>query len=93
MKEATGELSTTVIAIVAIAAILTIFTLILLPRLKNSISAKSMCASATCLRTNCPADQATCECEYIEMTTDAAGAVSTSNTTVTCPNPYIDNSN
>lgn len=90
MKEATGELSTTVIAIVAIAAILTIFTLIL-PRLKNSISAKSMCASATCLRSDC-GEAATCTCTYIEMTTNDSGTVETNDVEVTCPNPYIDNS-
>ena len=36
MKEATGELSTTVITIVAIAAISTLFIAILYPRLKTS---------------------------------------------------------
>ena len=46
MKEATGELSTTVIAIVAIAAVLTIFTVWLLPAMRSTIRAKTYCSSA-----------------------------------------------
>lgn len=46
MKEATGELSTTVIAIVAIAAVLAIFTAILLPQMKRSIALSTACNSA-----------------------------------------------
>ena len=38
MKDATGELSTTVIAIVAIAAIAAIFTVFLLPTLTAQIA-------------------------------------------------------
>ena len=48
MKEATSELSTTMIAIVAIAAVLTIFTVLLLPNLKKSINARMHCADAVC---------------------------------------------
>lgn len=43
MKEATGELSTTVIAIVAIAAILAIFTAFLLPTLRAQIALTQAC--------------------------------------------------
>ncbi len=43
MKEATGELSTTVIAIVAIAAILAIFTTFLLPMLRSQIALTQAC--------------------------------------------------
>lgn len=43
MKEATGELSTTVITIVAIAAISTLFIAILYPRLKTSIQLNQAC--------------------------------------------------
>lgn len=53
MKEATGELSTTVIAVVAIAAVLGIFTAFLLPSLRASLRAKTYCSSAT----NCTACQ------------------------------------
>ena len=46
MKEATGELSTTVIAIVAIAAVLTIFTVFLLPGIKSALRSKTYCSAA-----------------------------------------------
>ena len=45
MKEATGELSTTVIAIVAIAAILAIFTVFLLPTLRAQIALSQACSN------------------------------------------------
>ncbi len=62
MKEATGELSTTVIAVVAIAAVLTIFTTVLLPYLKTSITARMHCSDAySC---NCPNDGGRCTCLY-----------------------------
>lgn len=44
MKEATGELSTTVITIVAIAAIAAIFTAFLLPTLRAQIALSQACA-------------------------------------------------
>lgn len=61
MKEATGELSTTVIAVVAIAAVLTLFTTILLPYLKGSISSRMHCSDAYGC-TNCTGGK--CECKY-----------------------------
>ena len=45
MKEATGELSTTVIAIVAIAAIMAIFMAFLLPTLRTQIALNQACTS------------------------------------------------
>lgn len=45
MKEATGELSTTVIAIVAIAAIATLFTVFLLPVLRTNIILGQACTN------------------------------------------------
>ena len=45
MKEATGELSTTAIAIVAIGLILAIFTAILLPTLRSQIALNQACNS------------------------------------------------
>ncbi|HBA38150.1 MAG TPA: hypothetical protein DCY94_05465 [Firmicutes bacterium] len=45
MKEATGELSTTVIAIVAIAAILAVFTVFLLPTLRAQIALTQACSN------------------------------------------------
>ena len=46
MKEATGELSNTVITVVAIAAILTLFTVFLYPSLKAAIRARTYCQSS-----------------------------------------------
>ncbi len=45
MKEATGELSTTVIAIVAIAAIAGLFTVFLLPMLRANIILGQACGN------------------------------------------------
>lgn len=46
MKEATGELSGTVITVVAIAAVAAVFTMILLPMLKRNIALTTACNSA-----------------------------------------------
>ena len=46
MKDATGELSMTAIAVVAIAAIAGIFTLFILPRLRSNLSNQVKCQSA-----------------------------------------------
>ena len=76
MKEATGELSTTMIAVVAIAAVLTIFTVVLLPYLRSSLRSRLHCADATC-DSNCT--DATCNCTYINDNGTAEN--------VTCNNP------
>ena len=46
MKEATGELSGTVITVVAIAAVLVIFTTIILPMIRRNIALSTACSSA-----------------------------------------------
>ena len=38
MKEATGELNVTVIAVVAIAAIATLFMVVIYPRIRNNLT-------------------------------------------------------
>ena len=48
MKEATGELNMTVIAVVAIAAVGAFFTIVIWPRIKNSLSNSTDCANAVC---------------------------------------------
>ena len=45
MKEATGELSTTVIAVVAIAAISSLFIVFLYPQLKSNIILNQACSN------------------------------------------------
>ena len=76
MKEATGELSTTMIAVVAIAAVLTIFTVVLLPYLRSSLRSRLHCADATC---SADCVDATCPCTYINENGDSES--------VTCNNP------
>ena len=67
MKEATGELSTTVIAVVAIAAIAAIFTAFILPGLKGTILAKTHCASAiNCKTSECNGSGGDMSCEYYD---------------------------
>ena len=60
MKEATGELSTTVITVVAIAAILSLFTVFLYPQLKGAILARTHCAQAV----NCTQNGNKRTCHY-----------------------------
>ena len=48
MKEATGELNMTVIAIVAIAAIGAFFYAVIWPNIKTSIDNSRKCSSAVC---------------------------------------------
>ena len=47
MKEATGELSTTVITVVAIAAISTLFIVFLYPQLKASVILNQACGNGS----------------------------------------------
>ena len=46
MKEATGELSGTVITVVAIAAVVALFTTLLLPMIKRNIQLGTACDAA-----------------------------------------------
>ena len=83
MKEATGELSTTVIAVVAIAAVLTIFTTILLPMLRQQIQARMHCSDAIC--TECKDDDAKCNCTYQKYKDD--GSEDGNPISIKCQNP------
>ena len=62
MKEATGELNMTVIAVVAIAAVGAFFYAFVWPNIKSSISRSTKCADAICPE-NC---DGTCTCTYID---------------------------
>ena len=70
MKEATGELSNTVITVVAIAAILTLFTVFLYPRLKTAIMARTYCQSAVQCGT-CDGGKQKCHYYNDDMTINA----------------------
>ena len=77
MKEATGELSGTVITVVAIAAVAAIFTVFILPIIQSSLEARTQCAAAICNKSQCGQD-ASCSC------TKADGSGN-----ITCANPYL----
>lgn len=80
MKEATGELSTTVITVVAIAAIAGLFTIWLLPTLRTTIKAKTYCSSAV----NCGpcSTENKMQCHY--YVEDADGKMDVSEDFITC---------
>lgn len=65
MKEATGELSTTVIAIVAIAAILAVFTVFLLPTLRAQIALTQACSNGAGYTTADDEGRTTVSCEPV----------------------------
>ncbi len=79
MKEATGELSTTVIAVVAIAAVLAIFTAFLLPSLRASLRARTYCSSSVGC-TACVDGKR--ECHYNVENDD--GTITVSDDTIEC---------
>ena len=60
MKEATGELNMTVIAVVAIAAVGAFFYAFVWPRVKNSISKSTTCTDAIC--SSCTVENGTRVC-------------------------------
>lgn len=80
MKEATGELSNTVITVVAIAAILTLFTVFLYPALRNAIRARTYChAAVQCT----PCEGGTQECHFYTDDEGEAG-MNISEDTIQC---------
>lgn len=76
MKEATGELSTTVITVVAIAAILSLFTVFLYPSLKGAILARVHCSEAV----ECHGTGADRKCKFYKE-----DGITLSDTEITCP--------
>ena len=63
MKEASGELSMTAVAVVAIAAIGVVFTTLIWPAIKNNITRSTNCTQAfDC--DNC--SDGTCTCYYLD---------------------------
>lgn len=64
MKEASGELSMTAVAVVAIAAIGVVFTTLIWPSIKSNITRSTKCTQAySC---SCPGGGALCECKYLD---------------------------
>ena len=63
MKEASGELSMTAVAVVAIAAIGVVFTTLIWPAIKNNITRSTNCTQAyDC--TSCT--NGMCTCKYLD---------------------------
>ncbi len=75
MKDATGELSMTAVAVVAIAAIALVFRTLIWPAIQTSIEKSTYCSSAYGCH-DC--SESTCECYYT-----ATGGTETA---ITCPN-------
>ncbi|MDO4375549.1 MAG: hypothetical protein Q4C33_00015 [bacterium] len=64
MKEASGELSMTAVAVVAIAAIGVVFTTLIWPAMRNNIQAKLHCSAASCDTSTCA--DGYCQCFYCD---------------------------
>ena len=62
MKEASGELSMTAVAVVAIAAIGVVFTTLIWPAIKNNITRSTYCTQAF----DCTCSGDTCNCYYLD---------------------------
>ena len=75
MKDATGELSMTAIAVVAIAAIALLFRQFVWPSIQNNIQRNTYCSQAHA----CNCTGSTCSCNYY----DANGSEITG---LKCPN-------
>jgi hypothetical protein len=85
MKDATGELSMTAIAVVAIAAVAGIFTLFVYPRIRSTLIGSTKCQGAIC---DCGPDNNAdkCKCEYYDDNGNLVGNLE-------CPNPNKQNGN
>lgn len=78
MKEATGDLSMTAVAVVAIAAIGVVFSTLIWPQIRTNILRSTYCSQAF----NCDcAEGNTCTCNYC---TGDVGAGEDCTNTVTC---------
>lgn len=63
MKDATGELSMTAVAVVAIAAISVVFSTLIWPTIKANITRSTYCSQSF----NCTAcANGMCECQYMD---------------------------
>lgn len=86
MKEASGELSMTAVAVVAIAAIGVLFTTLIWPNIKGSLLASQRCSSS--FDCKCANTDRTCSCQYYKEDGTPSGDANR----VTCENPaYKDN--
>ncbi len=84
MKDATGELSMTAVAVVAIAAIAALFSTLIWPTIRTNIMRSSYCsASFDC---SCPEGEGMCDCYYCEASDDGQFEAKCDNPTpISCP--------
>ena len=67
MKEVTGDLSMTAVAIVAIAAIAAVFTMLIWPNIRATINRNTLCAQAfNCIASECEGGNANMTCTYLD---------------------------
>ena len=76
MKDASGELSMTAVAVVAIAAVATLFATVILPAIRGQINTRLNCANV--VNCDCTAGKKTCNCTYLDE--------SNNEKSVKCPN-------
>jgi len=86
MKDATGELSMTAVAVVAIAAIGVVFTTLIWPQIRTNILRSTYCSQAfncTCGTGN---TAKMCNCSYCENNNNDTAAASCKTKSIQCPN-------
>ena len=76
MKDATGELSMTAVAVIAIAAIALVFNQLIWPTIKKTITRNTYCSEA--FNCTCNSGGSTCTCYYLDENDNTA--------TVSCAN-------
>ena len=85
MKDATGELSMTAVAVVAIAAIGVVFTTLIWPNIRTSILRSTYCSQAfNCVCSS--ADSKNCTCHYCANNSNDKNAAACDDKTLLCPN-------
>ncbi len=82
MKEASGELSMTAVAVVAIAAVGVLFTTLIWPNIKGSLVASTRCSSAFNCNCGTSGTSKVCTCNYYDENGDIVKGKN-----VKCENP------
>ena len=91
MKEASGELSMTAVAVVAIAAVGVLFATVIWPNISNGLKHSQACSTAYGCH-SCASGK--CECYYApttdkngNSTCSAGGTANNGNCSITCDDP------
>lgn len=78
MKDATGELSMTAVAVVAIAAISVVFSTLIWPSIKANITRSANCSQAYSCDCSSAGAGGLCDCKYLDSNNEEKD--------VQCPN-------